>query len=277
MSDSASTSTFDHDVPDGVTPVAAPLVETDEGRRRSAAEEARTLVADNNVGTLATLADDGAPWASLVAYGVLDDGSPVLFVSRLAEHARNLDREPRASLVVAARSPGKDVLAAGRVTLAGVAEKPEGELARIAQERYVAAVPTAKAYASFRDFSLWVLRVDRVRWVGGYGRMDSAAGGAYAEAHADPVGPGAAHAIQHLNDDHADALLAMAQALGGHSDATAAQCHAIDRYGLDLFVTTPRGYGFARIPFAEVATEPGGLRGATVELAKRARAQLTAS
>jgi putative heme iron utilization protein len=271
VSDSSSPSTFDHDVPDGVTPVAAPLVETEAGQRRSAAEEARTLVADANTGTLATLSDDGAPWASLVAYGVLDDGAPVLFVSRLAEHARNLDREPRASLVVAARAPGKDVLAAGRVTLAGRAERPEGELARIAQDRYVAAVPSAKAYASFRDFSLWVLRVERVRWVGGYGRMDSAAGADYAAAVPDPVGGAAAGAIAHLNADHADALLAMAQALAGHPDATAARCHAIDRYGLDLFITTPRGYGFGRVPFAATVTEPGGLRGATVELARRAR------
>jgi putative heme iron utilization protein len=163
------------------------------------------------------------------------------------------------------------VLAAGRVTLAGIARKPEGELAQVAQDRFVAAVPTAKAYKGFRDFSLWVLRVERVRWVGGYGRMASAAGADYEAARPDPTGPAMAHALEHLNTDHADALLAMAQALGGHPDATAAQCHAIDRYGLDLFVTTPRGYGFARLPFAETVTERDGLRAATVELARRAR------
>jgi putative heme iron utilization protein len=273
VTDSASPSTFDHDVPDDVPTIAPPLVETaDDAPRRTPAEEARTLVAESNVGTLATLSDDGAPWASLVAYGSLDDGSPVLFVSRLAEHARNLEREPRASLVVAAKSPGKDVLAAGRVTLAGRAEKPEGELAQLAQDRYVAAVPSAKAYSSFRDFSLWVLRVERVRWVGGYGRMASAIGADYAAAVADPVGRAAAGAIKHLNEDHADALLAMAQALAGHPDATSASCHAIDRFGLDLFISTPRGPAFGRLTFAEVVTQPDGLRAATVELARRARA-----
>jgi heme iron utilization protein len=229
-------------------------------------------VAGTNAGTLATLSRDGAPWASLVAYGTLDDGSPVLFVSRLAEHARNLEREPRASLVVAAQPAADDVLAAGRVTLAGFAYRPEGEAAGQALDRYVAAVPSAKAYTGFRDFSLWVLRVERVRWVGGYGRMASAAGVDYAAAEPDPTGPAAAAAIAHLNADHADALLAMARALGGHPDATAAECHAIDRHGLDLFVTTPRGVGFARLPFAETVTRRGGLRAATVELARRARA-----
>lgn len=265
------TSTFDHDVPDGAQTVAMPLHEVDPGRRPSAAEQARTLVAGASAGTLATLSADGAPWASLVAYGALDDGSPVLFVSRLAEHARNLEREPRASLVVTAPVTGTDVLAAGRVTLAGTAHRPEGALAQEAESRFVAAVPSAKAYKSFRDFSLWVLQVERVRWVGGYGRMASAEGSDYEASLPDPTGPATAHAIEHLNEDHADALLAMAQTLGGHPDATEAQCHSIDRYGLDLYVTTPRGFGFARLPFAETVAERDGLRAASVELARRAR------
>jgi heme iron utilization protein len=272
VSDSTTLTTYDHEVPDGAPMIAAPLAPVESGARRTAAEAARTLIAGTNAGTLATLCEDGSPWASLVAYGALDDGSPVLFVSRLAQHGRNLLREPRASLSVAAHPAGDDVLARGRVTLAGTVERPEGDLARTALDRYLAAVPAAKAYSEFGDFALWALRVERVRWVGGYGRMASATAAAYASAEPDPVGPAEAHAIAHLNEDHADALLVMAQALGGHPDATAAECHAIDRHGLDLFVTTPRGVGFVRLPFAEPVTRPGGLRGATVELARRARA-----
>ena len=113
--------------------------------------------------------------------------------------------------------------------------------------------------------------MDRVRWVGGYGRMDSADAEAYANAQADPVGE-ARDAIKHLNDDHADALLVMAQALGGYPDAETARCTAADRYGLDLMVGTPRGSAPARVGFAEPVTDPAGLRGATVELTRRARA-----
>src|SRR5262249_27698083 len=81
----------------------------------------------------------------------------------------------------------------------------------------------------FSDFSLWVLRVERVRWVGGYGRMDSATAAAYARAEADPVAGHAAGAIAHLNADHADALLVIAQALGGHPDATRPSCTGLAR------------------------------------------------
>jgi heme iron utilization protein len=258
-------------------PPPPPLSDVPPARRRTAGEEARTLVAQTAVGTLATLSDDGSPWASLVSYAALEDGSPVLFVSTLAEHGRNLVRDQRASLVVAETPSGNDPLAAGRVTLAGRVVKPEGDAEAVARAAYLAAVPTAKHYASFGDFSLYVLQVERVRWVGGYGRMDSADAEAYANAEADPVGrPDGA--VAHLNDDHADALLAMVQALGGYPDATAAKCTAADRYGLDLQVTTPRGSAPARVGFAEpVSDETTGLRQATVELAKRARSALDAS
>jgi putative heme iron utilization protein len=257
----------------GGPPAAAtpqPLSTVPEVPRRTPAEEARTLLAATNVATLATLTDEGAPWASLVTFAALPDGAPVLFVSTLAEHGRNLRRDGRASLVVAQPAPTGDPLAAGRVTLAGTARAPEGADADAARAAYLTGVDEAEMFITFTDFSLYVLEVERVRWVGGYGRMDWAQAGDYAAARPDPVGD-ARGAVAHLNADHADALLAMAQALGGHPDAVAAQCSAADRYGLDLVVDTPRGRAPARVGFAEPVTEAAGLRGATVELTRRAR------
>ena len=97
------------------------------------------------------------------------------------------------------------------MTLAGVVERPTGDELAAARDAHLAAVAAAKYYVDYSDFALWVLRVQRVRWVGGYGRMDSATGEAYAAAEPDPVAPRAAGAIGHLNDDHAEALCAMAQ------------------------------------------------------------------
>jgi putative heme iron utilization protein len=272
VTDTTAYATGDHQVSgEGPPPPPPPLTQVPATRRRTAGEEARTLVAQTNVATLATLSDDGMPWASLVSYAALEDGSPVLLVSTLAEHGRNLERDPRASLVVASAEPRKDPLAAGRVTLAGRVARPSGETEAVAREAYLAGVPTAKIYAEFGDFSFYVLEVDRVRWVGGYGRMDSADAESYANAQADPVGEPIG-AIKHLNDDHADALLIMAQALGGYPDAETARCTTADRYGLDLMVGTPRGSAPARVGFAEPVTEPAGLRAATVELTRRARA-----
>ena len=98
-----------------------------------------------------------------------------------------------------------------------------------------------------------MLRVERVRWVGGYGRMDSTDAGAYHAAEPDPVAPGAAYAVRHLNEDHADALLAWRARSAATRTRARRRCARIDRYGLDLNVKTPRGITTARIAFAEPA------------------------
>lgn len=249
-----------------------PLTAVARARRPTAAEEARTLVAGANVGTLASLTQDGSPWASVVTYGVLGDGTPVLCLSSLALHGRNLAADSRASLAVAVPvAEGEDPSDSGRVTLAGEVEQPRGAELEAASAAYSAAVPAADVFSAFGDFTFWLLRVRRARWVGGFGRMASADADAYAAAEADPVAGGAAFAVRHLNEDHADALLGMARTLAGHTDATAASCLRADRYGLDLDVATARGRALARVGFARALDDPGGLRAACVELARRAR------
>lgn len=266
-----------HDVPRGAEigdfPLPLPpLVAVPDARRTTAAEEARTIVAGSTVGTLASLTGDGSPWASVVTYGLVGEGTPVLCVSRLALHGRNLASDARASLAVAAPvGDGVDPSDSGRVTLAGTVEQPTGAELDEARAAYEAAVPSAAVFAAFDDFAFWLLRIRKVRWVGGFGRMSSADAESYAAADPDPVAPHADFAVAHLNDDHEDALLDMARAIAGHTDATAATCLRADRYGLDLDVATPRGRALARVGFAEPATAPDGLRAATVELARRAR------
>jgi heme iron utilization protein len=90
----------------------------------------------------------------------------------------------------------------------------------------------------------------------------------------DPVSSGAEGAIAHLNEDHDDALLDMARAIGGCPRATAARCVDADRTGLDLIAITPDGEVDVRVPYDEPIDAPDGLRKATVKLAHRARAEL---
>lgn len=246
-----------------------PLTPVADQRRPSAAEEARTIVATTNTGTLASLTATGDPWASFVTYGLLG-GAPVLCVTNLAEHGRNLLGDPRASIAVVAPATEDDPLASGRITLAGVVERPEGDERDAARRAHLDAVPAAKYYLDLSDFTLWVLRVHRVRWVGGYGRMDSADADAYAAAEPDPVAPGAARAIAHLNADHAESLAAMARVLGGYPDTVSAQCTGADRYGLDLRLTTERGIAYTRVSYAAPLASSGELRQAAIELTRRA-------
>jgi hypothetical protein len=249
-----------------VPPPLRPLTITTQP---SAAEQARTIAAAANAATLATLTADGDPWASLVAYG-LTGGAPVLCVSNLAEHGRNLTNDPRASLSIVTASSDTDPLATSRITLAGVVASPVGADRDAARAAYLNAVPGARFYIEYSDFTLWVLRVERVRWVGGYGRMDSATAEQYLGAEPDPVTPAAARAIAHLNADHADALASMAQAFGGYPDAETAICTGIDRYGLDVRVHTPRGVAYTRVGFPEPLHAADQLRRVTADLAHAA-------
>lgn len=197
----------------------------------------------------------------------------MLCLSRLAEHGRNLAADPRASLIITQVDRPPDPLAAARVTVAGRVERPP-DAASLAAARagHLSAVAAASTYIDYSDFSLWILRIDRVRWVGGYGRMDSVSGPAYAAAQPDPVATGASAAMAHLNADHVHALLAIGQALGGYPDATSARCSGLDRCGIDLVLDTPRGRAPARVSFSATLTESAQVRAATVELTQRARA-----
>ena len=260
----------DHGDPGDAPTVPPPLTEIADAARPSAAEEARTIAASTNTGTLASLTAEGDPWASFVTYGLLG-GSPVLCVSHMAEHGRNLAGDPRASLAVVAPTSETDPLASGRITLAGIAERPTSDELSAARDAHLAAVAAAKYYIDYSDFSVWVLRVQRVRWVGGYGRMDSATGTEYAAAAPDPVRPGAAEVIAHLNADHASALVDMARAFGGYPDATTVVCTGIDRYGLDLKVGTARGDAYTRVGFGGPLASIDELRSATVALVQHSR------
>src|SRR4029077_10196761 len=81
--------TLDHGDPGDAPSIPQPTGPVVNYARPAAAEEARTVAAATNIATLASLSADGSPWASFVTYGLLE-GQPVLCVSRMAEHGRNL-------------------------------------------------------------------------------------------------------------------------------------------------------------------------------------------
>ncbi len=201
------------------------------------AERARTLVAGQPRGALSTLAVEpaGTPFGSVVTYGVDPRGRPSFFVSTMAEHTRNLDADPRASLLVVEDTPaGADPLASGRVTLLGeVAEVVDPDERAAARAGYLAANPGA-FYVDYGDFRCLRLEVASVRYVGGFGRMSWVDASGYAAAEPDPLVPAAAGIIGHMNADHADALVTLSHHFAGRGDVVAASMTAVDRYGFEV-------------------------------------------
>src|ERR1700759_1096000 len=159
----ASVTIRDHGDPGDAPSTPPPLQPPIGAARPSAAEQARTIAASTNAATLATLTADGDPWASFVTYGLLD-GRPVLCVSNLAEHGRNLAGDPRASVSIVAAGSEGDLLDSSRITLSGIVSQPSPEQRDAVRNAYVEAVPAGRIFVDFSDFTFWVLGVQRVRW-----------------------------------------------------------------------------------------------------------------
>ena len=201
------------------------------------AERARTLVASQTRGALSTigLQPAGTPFGSVVTYGLDGLGRPTFFVSSLAEHTRNLDADPRASLLVVEDTPeGADPLASGRVTLLGVVvEVTDPEERAGARAGYLAANPGA-FYVDYGDFRPMRLEVTDVRYVGGFGRMSWVDAASYAAAQPDPLRSDAAGIIGHMNADHTGALVTLCHREAGRADVVSASMIAVDRYGFEV-------------------------------------------
>jgi len=219
-------------------------------------------------GSLASLDAGGDPFASLVNVATTAAGEPVLLLSKLAVHTKNIDRDARASLLLVA--PGGetgDPLAGARLTISGtLAPDANPELRR----RFLARHDEAALYADFDDFSFYRLAVGTAHLVAGFGRIvDLAAADLLTDcSECPPLLEAEADAIAHMNQDHADAVLLYATELCGMPEGawTATGC---DPDGIDLRAGPLR----ARLDFPEKVRTAGDLRKSLVELATKARAR----
>jgi len=240
----------------------------------SHAERGRTLVASVGTGALSTLAlqPAGSPYGSFVTYG-LEAGAPVFLISEMAEHTRNLRADPRASLLVVEPSEG-DPLARARITLVGACRPLEGEERSPALAALTAAHPGAARYADFGDFHVWRLSVEAIRYIGGYGRMSWIEVADWSRAEPDPLASHAAGIMAHMNQDHADALIAYCHAYSRATDASSATMTGVDRYGFELSALTGAGPRPIRLAFSRPLASVDEVRKELVDLVKRARAKL---
>jgi putative heme iron utilization protein len=226
--------------------------------------EARKILRAARAATLATQ-HDGQPFASLVTPAFAPDLAPLLWLSTLSEHTWQLMREPRCALLFQGAATEANPQTAPRVTLTGIAERIEDAGLKA---RWLARHPYAAIYADFGDFALWRVKPGGALLVGGFARAirlrvgelmpDPAAVGSVAAAEAE--------IIQHVNQDHPDALAAIAQGLlGGGSGAW--RLVAADVDGLDLAL----GETVLRLDFTTPATGPDSLRAELIRAARLGR------
>lgn len=238
------------------------------------AERARTLVHLGRTATLATVSRKhaGHPFASLMPYAIDEQGEPLVLVSTLAIHTQNLHADARASLLVAQPGWAGDPLAAGRVTLMGRARRLAGDDAAAARPLYLARHPNAAYWVDFGDFAFWRLSVEDAYFVGGFAAMDWIAADAYRAARPDPLADAAAGIVEHMNRDHADALLVFARVLA-RAEADQASMVSVDRLGFKLRLQRGERVWSARVPFPREVTSAPESRAVLIDMLRDARAR----
>jgi heme oxygenase (biliverdin-IX-beta and delta-forming) len=227
---------------------------------------AKKLLREGRSGALATLMPgSGDPYCSLVNVATAADGAPLLLISRLAVHTKNVLVDPRVSLMIDERKAG-DPLEGGRVMLMGSAAATEDADVR---RRYLERQPEAEMFAGFADFAFYRLALKSAHLVAGFGRIVdlkpqdilTETGDASELVAAEP------EILAHMNGDHADAVRLYATKLLGAPDGEW-RCVGCDPEGLEL----QQGRTALRLPFPQRVRAPEVLRQVLKQMAEQARA-----
>jgi heme iron utilization protein len=215
------------------------------------------------------MAGSGDPYCSLVNVASHADGSPILLISRLALHTQNILGDARVSLMLDERAAG-DPLEGARIMLAGHAEPAAVDDAAVLRRRYLNAHPSAQAFVEFKDFSLFRIRPSGAHLVAGFGRIVDLEPAQFLTELSDAAALQEAEqgAVEHMNDDHRDAMGLYATRLLGAAPADW-HCTGCDPDGIDM----QAGDKTLRLDFPERVTNGNELRKMLVKLVGEARAK----
>lgn len=234
------------------------------------AKLAKSLLRRSRQGALATLmVGSGDPYCSLVNLASHPDGSPILLISGLAVHTKNIQADSRVSLMLDERAAG-DPLEGARIMLSGRAEQAESDK-DLLQRRYLNAHPSAEAFVSFKDFSFFRLRPTGTHLVAGFGRIVDLKPPQFLTdlAGAEDLLAAEEGAVAHMNADHRDTMDLYATKLLGAATGDW-RCTGCDPEGLDL----QDGQTALRLDFPERVTDGTSLRKMLVRLASEARTKV---
>ncbi len=232
----------------------------------SPGRQARALIrAADRVSLATALADGGWPYASLALAACDHDGTPILLLSDLADHSRNIARDARVSLLYDGTAGLAEPLAGPRLTVLGRAQRSDAPQARA---RYLARHASAAQYADFADFAFYRVAVERAHLVAGFGQIEwiEAKDLLYDVSGAAALGPAEAGILAHMNADHAEALDLYARVLIGRA-GEGWRMTGIDPEGCDL----AREGAVARLDFAVEAADAKAARAELVRLVGEAR------
>jgi putative heme iron utilization protein len=229
-------------------------------------QAAKRLLREGRSGALATLMPgSGDPYCSLVNVATAADGAPLLLISKLAIHTKNILNDARVSLMLDERKAG-DPLEGARVMLMGKAAVSEDPAVR---RRYLVRHPEAEMFAGFRDFAFYRIELTSIHLVAGFGRIvDLAPVDVLTDlTHASELVEAEPDILEHMNQDHADTCRLYATKLLGAADG-AWRCAGCDPEGMELQLDQRA----LRLFFPQRIISTGSLRQSLKDMAEKARA-----
>jgi heme iron utilization protein len=234
------------------------------------AAEAKQFLRSTQHGILSTLSIkcSGYPFGSVTPFILGHDGQPIILISTIAEHTKNIISNPKVSLLVFAK--GDDLQANARLTLIGEAEhigKDDADL----MARYSRYFPESAGYFAMHDFSFYRININQARYIAGFGRMGWVAGrDLNMLAKTRTIAALETDMIDHMNQDHADSLIQYCQHFY-QITPTRALLIGIDSDGFDVEVAIEDTIKTLRFNFAAPIFDANSARAAFVSISKLVR------
>ncbi len=227
--------------------------------------EAQQFLFSAQKGVLSTQSTkfEGYPFGSVTPYVVNHQGMPVILISSLAEHTKNIIQNAHVSLL--AFNNESDLQANARLTLLAKAEQTDknNDLLRA---RYLRYIPQAESYFDAHDFSFYTLYITHARYIAGFGKMGWIEGDDF-QIPTNPLFTEEAGILEHMNQDHAENLKAYCQHFHQINPSTV-EMIGIDSLGFDVRTAQDQQI---RFHFAQAISNAQEARAALVEMAKQCR------
>lgn len=173
------------------------------------ATEARQFLRSTRHGVLSTHSAKfaGYPFGSVTPFVLNSDCQPIVLISSIAEHTKNISINAKVSLLVFAE--GADLQANARLTLIGEAAQIDKNDADL-RARYLRYLPQTASYFDMHDFAFYRITIHQARYIAGFGKMGWANGGEFSAAN-NTIAALENSMLQHMNADHLDSMMAYCQ------------------------------------------------------------------
>jgi len=224
----------------------------------------REIVLGNYYGVLATQSE-GYPYGSLARYSIDSQGQPILMLSRIAEHTKNLKNGDKLSLFIM-KFNEKNIQECPRVNLMGsleILQKEHSDFEACLQS-YYAYFPETQDYFENLDFNLYRFVIDGCRYIGGFAAAHLLSGNDYRQNN--PLDDATCQRIiSHMNEDHGDAILHYCESFNVNVNENTPVLVAVDAKGFQLRI----GSSITRINFPQPITDSVSARKALVAMAQK--------